>query len=134
MKIKLISCWFTTYYGAYTDALSTSIEKKVGEEVGIIASNCGCGDPVEVMRKFQSNRCDYFEFPNVQYYKSSRPWKYWLRVRTLNVLSRQRAKRYRALAGDAQILHFQQTLNAYGSSVVFNWLTSPSSGKSGHGA
>lgn len=122
MKIKFISCWFATSYGAYTDALRQALERKLGTEVGVISSNCGCGDPVEVKRQFQDKRCDYFESPHVLYFKSSNPVKYWLRNSLRQLSYRQRAKRYMSYAGDADVLHLQQTLNAYGSVATFNWL------------
>lgn len=126
MKIKFISCWFATSYGAYTDSLRQALERQLGEEVGVICSNCGCGEPMEVKRIFQDQRCDYFELPHVYYFKSSNPVKFWLRNMLRQVAYRERAKKYLARAGDAQVLHFQQTLHALGSVTVFNWLRLPS--------
>jgi glycosyltransferase involved in cell wall biosynthesis len=37
-----------------------------------------------------------------------------------------RAKRYAELSKDAELVHFQQILNAYGSKAVFHWLKQPS--------
>jgi hypothetical protein len=42
------------------------------------------------------------------------------------VLYRERARRYLKQSGDAAVLHFQQTLNAFGSHPVFEWLARPS--------
>lgn len=126
MKIKFISCWFATSYGAYTDALRQALERKLGHEVGVISSNCGCGDPVEVRREFQDRRCEYFEAPHVHYFKSDNPIKYKLRNILRQINYRQRAKTYLSHSGDANILHMQQTLNAYGSVATFNWLRLPS--------
>lgn len=125
MKIKFISCWFATSYGAYTDALRQALERRLGTEVGVISSNCGCGEPMEVQRKFQDQRCDYFDYPHVHYFKSANPLKYWLRNLMRQVVYRERAKKYLERAGDAQVLHLQQTLNAYGSVTTFNWLRLP---------
>lgn len=129
MKIKIISCWFSTSYGAYADSLRTAMERKTGNEVGVIASNCGCGDPVEVNRVFQNRKCDYFEFLNIPYYKSANQVKYWLRIQAQNWVYWLRAKRYMSKKEDAEVLHFQQTLNAYGANVVFNWLNLPTKSK-----
>ena len=126
MKLKIISCWFTTSYGAYTDGLRRALERQLGTEVGVIASNCGCGDPEEVHRRFQDQRCEYFEFPHVRYFKSANLLKYWLRTQARQLIYMQRAKRYLGLGADADVVHFQQTLNAYGSVAVFNWLRPPS--------
>ncbi|MEJ2649954.1 MAG: hypothetical protein P8016_16285, partial [Sedimentisphaerales bacterium] len=126
MKIKFISCWFANSYGAYTDLLRQALERRLGEEVGVICSNCGCGEPAEVNRIFQNRRCDYFEFPNIYYFKSSNPIKYWLRNAVRQIVYRERAKKYMDHAGDAEVLHFQQTLHALGSVPVFNWLRLPS--------
>jgi glycosyltransferase involved in cell wall biosynthesis len=126
MKVKIISCWFATSYGAYSDGLRRAVERRLGAEVGVIASNCGCGDPVQINRQFQDHRCDYFEFPTISYFKSANPVKYWLRNKARDLIYRERAKRYLARTGDADVLHFQQTLNAYGSVALFNWLAIPS--------
>jgi alpha-1,3-rhamnosyl/mannosyltransferase len=125
MKIKFISCWFATSYGAYTDALRQALERKLETEVGVISSNCGCGDPVGERREFQDNRCEYFEAPHVLYYKSSNPLKYRIRNLLRQINYRQRAKTYLSHSDDADILHMQQTLNAYGSVATFNWLRLP---------
>jgi hypothetical protein len=45
MNVKIISCWFATSYGAYTDGLRRALERRLGGEVGIIATNCGCSEP-----------------------------------------------------------------------------------------
>jgi glycosyltransferase involved in cell wall biosynthesis len=126
MKVKIISCWFVNSYGTYTDGLRKGLERRLGTEVGIIASNCGCGEPAEVNRQFMDNRCDFFEFPNISYYKSTSPVKYWLRTKARYLIYRERAKRYLKRSGDAEVLHFQQILNATGSVTVFNWLSMPS--------
>ncbi|MHB8624356.1 MAG: glycosyltransferase family 4 protein [Sulfuricaulis sp.] len=126
MKVKIISCWFATSYGAYSDGLRKALERQLRAEVGIIATNCGCGDPVQVNRQFQDRRCDYFEFPNISYFKSANPVKYWLRNTARQVVYRERAKRYLARSDGADVIHFQQTLNAFGSVALFNWLALPS--------
>ena len=125
MDIKILSCWFATSFGDYSRALREALER-AGHEVGIIATNCGCGDPMEVNRLFQDRRCEFFEFPHVGYYRSPSPVKYWLRTRADGVVNRQRAKRFSRYSGGAEVLHFQQVLNSFGSSVVFNWLSLPS--------
>jgi glycosyltransferase involved in cell wall biosynthesis len=125
MHIKLISCWFNTSYAAYSNGLKKAIEKQIGEEVGVIASNCGCNDPMDGV--FFDKTSDYFELPHLHYWKSTNPVKRWLRNTGRQVLYRERAKRYLRRSEGADVLHFQQTLNAYGSNVVFNWLEMESS-------
>lgn len=125
MKVKLLSCWFTTSYGTYTDGLRRALERALGNDVGIIASNCGCGDPMEVNRKFVNDRCAFVEFPNVPYYRKSNAAKEWLMVQARQLVYNERARRYLKLAGEAELLHFQQILNAFGSVTVFNWLDKP---------
>lgn len=126
MKVKIISCWFATSYGDYANGLRRALERCLGTEVGVIATNCGCGDPVEVSRQFLNNHCDYFEFPHIHYYRSANPVKRWLRIKGGQLIQRERAKQYLKRAGDAAVLHFQQILNAYGSVALFNWLSIPS--------
>ncbi|MDR3553675.1 MAG: glycosyltransferase family 4 protein [Syntrophobacteraceae bacterium] len=126
MNVRIISCWFATSYGASCAGLRSALEKKLGREVGIITSNCGCGDPVEKNRVFYNMRCDYFEFPHITYYKSSNLIKYELRNAARRLLYRERARRYLRLGCGADLLHFQQILNAFGSVAVFNWLSLPS--------
>lgn len=127
MKVKIISCWFANSYGDYNNGLRLGLERRLGEEVGVIASNCGCGDPSEVNRQFMNSRCDYFESPHlIKYHSSVNPIKRWLRSQGNQLIQRVRAKRYLNRTGDAAVLHFQQTLNAYGSMALFNWLSMPS--------
>ena len=76
MRVTLISCWFQTSYGAYTHSLRRALESRLGTDVGVVASNCGCGDAAEVRREFQDRRCDYFEFPHVHYFRSPNRVKY----------------------------------------------------------
>jgi len=127
MKVKILSCWFTTSYGTYTDGLRRALERLFGSEVGVIASNCGCGDPMEVGRRFVDQRCEFVEFVNVPYYKKSNALKEWLMVQARQLVYRERARRYIKLTGEADVLHFQQILNAFGSVSVFNWLSMPCS-------
>jgi glycosyltransferase involved in cell wall biosynthesis len=124
MHIKLISCWFNTSYAAYSNSLRKALERQLGEDVGVIASNCGCNDPMDGV--FFDRTADYFEWPHLKYWNSSNPVKRWIRNSGRQVLYRERAKRYLQRTDDADVLHFQQTLNAYGSNVVFNWLEIPS--------
>jgi glycosyltransferase involved in cell wall biosynthesis len=60
------------------------------------------------------------------YWRSNNPVKRWIRLSGRQVLYHERAKRYLQRTGDANVLHFQQTLNAYGSLTLFNWLKIPS--------
>lgn len=125
MNVKILSCWFKTSYGTYTDGLRRALERRLGCEVGVIASNCGCGDPMEVDRKFVDSRCEFVELINVPYYRKSTAAKEWLMVQARQLVYRERARRYLKLTGDADVLHFQQILNAFGSVTVFNWLDKP---------
>jgi hypothetical protein len=125
MRVKIISCFFTTSYGAYTDGLRQGLERRLGQEVGIIASNCGCGDPMERNRCFQDRRCELVEMPNIPYWTMSTKAKQWVIDTARQVLYRERARRYLKRGGAADVLHFQQTLNAFGSVAVYNWLALP---------
>lgn len=122
MRITFICCPFKTSYGLYADSLKRAIERKTGASIRWVASNCGCEDPIEVKRLFMTCECTYFESPHVVEYQSRTAWKRWLRVRVRHFSYRFRAKRYWRLARGAELVHFQQILNAYGSSVVFHWL------------
>lgn len=125
MKVKILSCFFTNSYGTYTNGLRLALERSLGHEVGVIASNCGCGDPNEINRKFINRRCEFVEFANMPYYKRSNAAREWLEAQARQVVYRERARRYHKLDGDAEVLHFQQILNAFGSVSVFNWLNRP---------
>ena len=125
MNVKILSCWFTTSYGTYTDGLRKALERR-GNGVGIISSNCGCGDPMEIERRFMDDRHDFVAFPNVPYWKMSTPTKQLVLDGARHVVYRERARRYAKRTGDADVLHFQQILNAFGSMTVFKWLAMPS--------
>jgi glycosyltransferase involved in cell wall biosynthesis len=124
MKVKIISCWFNTSYAVYTNGLRKALERELGSEVGVIASNCGCHDPMDGV--FFNRNCEYFDFPHMGYWRSENPVKRWIRLSSRQVLYHERAKKYLQRTGDANVLHFQQTLNAYGSLTLFNWLKMPS--------
>ncbi len=126
MQITMIGCPFKTSYGHYVESLKRAIEKKTGSTVQWLASNCGCGDPIERSKAFQTRECDYFEMPHILNYPSAKPWKHWLRTRASHFSYYFRAKRYLRMSKTAEVVHFQQILNAYGSSVVFHWLNQPS--------
>ena len=63
MKIAIIGCPFRTTYGYYVEFPQTNLESS-GSQVSWIASNCGCGDPIEIARDFQTKDLVYFEVPN----------------------------------------------------------------------
>jgi glycosyltransferase involved in cell wall biosynthesis len=127
MQMSMICCPFKTSYGSYASSLIAAIERKTGSKVKWVASNCGCGDAAETSRNFQAQQCDYFEMPIIGEYRPKAAWKRRLRKIARNAILYVRAKRYARMSKDAEIVHFQQILNAYGSSVVFHWLRQPSS-------
>jgi glycosyltransferase involved in cell wall biosynthesis len=122
----MICCPFKTSFGSYGDSLKTAIESKDGMRVQWVASNCGCGDPVEVNRLYQAKQCAYFEMPVPIDYRSKYPWRRHVRGLARKVLFSARAIRFARLSRDAEIVHFQQVLNAYGSNALFAWLKRPS--------
>src|SRR5579862_5557645 len=126
MKVKLITCWFLTSYGDYSDALRKALERRLGDEVGVIATNCGCGDPISEGRHFVDRRCEYFEMPNIRYWRSTNPIKRLARLKLYQLAGGRRARQYSKRGREAEIVHFQQILNAFGSMTVFKWLALPS--------
>ncbi len=126
MRLTFIGCPFKTSYGVYVDALRGALQAHCGESIEWVASNCGCGDPVERDRHFQTRPTAYFEMRHVGDYESSSPWKRWLRRNARSLSYRVRARRYARLSGNREVLHFQQTLNAYGAMAALHWLRTPS--------
>jgi glycosyltransferase involved in cell wall biosynthesis len=126
--MTIICCPFQTSFGSYASSLKAAIEKKTGETVQWVASNCGCGDPIEKARLFQipKSQCDYFEMPVFTDTVSLKAWKRPLKSMARSVFLPIRGKRYASLAKHAEVVHFQQILNAFGSQVVFSWLQQPS--------
>ena len=127
MEMTMICCPFKTSYGSYASSLISAIEKKTGGKMNWVASNCGCGDPIEVNRCFQAQQCNYFEMPIINDYRSNARWKRRIRGAARGGISYFRAKKFANLSKGAQVVHFQQILNSYGSSAVFHWLKQPSS-------
>lgn len=125
MRVSFICCPFQTSFGAYGSSLKAALESKLESQIQWVASNCGCGDPIEVGRKFQTPHCDYFQMPVIADYRSKRAWKRQLRTAARSVLAYIRAKRYSRLLDKPEVVHFQQILNAYGSKSVFAWLRQP---------
>jgi glycosyltransferase involved in cell wall biosynthesis len=126
MQITLICCPFKTAFGWYGASLRAAIEKKTGNPVQWVASNCGCGTAMAVNRQFQSDRCDYFEMLVPGDFVSPNVFKRQLRASARTFLLYFRAKRYASLSKKAEVIHFQQILNAYGAKAVFHWLNQPS--------
>jgi glycosyltransferase involved in cell wall biosynthesis len=128
MRMTIICCPFKTSFGSYASALKAAIEKKTGDPVQWVGSNCGCGDPVEKSRQFliPKSQCDYFEMPICSDALSKKAWKRPLKSIARSLVLPVRGKRYASLAKHAEVVHFQQILNAYGSQVVFSWLQQPS--------
>lgn len=127
MRMTMICCPFKTSYGSYASCLKAELEKKTGSTMQWVASNCGCGDPIETSRQFQTTQCDYFENPPIiGDFRSQQAWKRKVRSVARNAVLYMRARKYASLARGAEIIHFQQILNAYGSKAVFHWLRQPS--------
>lgn len=126
MRLTYIGCPFRTSYGHYIDSLRRTLQAQYREDIEWVASNCGCGDPVERDRLFQAKPSAYFEMSHVGDYDSPRPWKRWLRRNARDLSYHLRAHRYQRLTRHSEVVHFQQTLHAYGAMVAFHWLRAPS--------
>ena len=126
MQVTLIACPFKTSYGAASESLKKALEKKTGRAVEWVASNCGCGDDVEISRQFQMPGCKYFDMITITDHPTPNRWKLWLKLKARKIFYYFRARKYRKLSAGAEVVNFQQTLNAYGSTVLFHWLNQPS--------
>jgi glycosyltransferase involved in cell wall biosynthesis len=126
MQITSICCPFKTSFGSYGASLKAAIEKKTGNTLQWVASNCGCGTAMATNRQFLTDQCDYFEMLVPGDFVSTKAWKRQLRAAARTVFSYFRAKRYAKLSKNANVVHFQQVLEAYGAKAVFNWLKQPS--------
>ncbi len=122
MQVTLIACPFKTSYGPASESLKKALEKKTGKAVEWVASNCGCGDDVEINRQFQMQGCKYFDMISISDYPTPKRWKLWLKLKLRKIVYYFRARKYRKLSAGAEVVDFQQTLNAYGSTVLFHWL------------
>ena len=122
MQVSFIACPFKTSYGVASEALKKALEKKLGTKVEWVASNCGCGDDVEVARQFQMPGCKYFDAITITDHPSRSPWKLRLKLAARKIFYYFRARKYHSFSAGAEVVNFQQTLNAYGSTVLFHWL------------
>lgn len=127
MRITLIGCPFQTSYGEAFESLLRALERRTGTTVEWVASNCGCGDNAERARRFQMPRekyryFDMFAFSDIP---SPQRWKRLAKLVARRVVYRRHAQKYRQLSAEAQVVNFQQTLNAYGSTALFYWLNKP---------
>ena len=125
MRVTFIGCPFRTSYGHYIESLRRTLQTHYGEHVDWVASNCGCGDPVERERRFEAKPSAYFEMGHIGDYESHTAWKRVLRRGARNLTYQARTRRYVTLAGGSDVVHLQQTLNAYGAMVAFHWLRRP---------
>lgn len=145
MQVTLICCPFKTPFGSYGAALRAAIEKKTGNSMRWVASNCGCPTAMAVNKVFHAEHCDYFEMPcprdfvphklaalraesaiSNPVFPIMKPLKSRVRGALASALYYFRAKRYAKLSRDANVVHFQQTLESYGAKAVFHWLNQPS--------
>jgi len=130
IKISIIGCPFQTTYGDYIAALRQGLEPLVGASVQWVSTNCGCGDPVEIARQFHSGDRDHFELPtvvagfNIVGYSAS-PLKRALKTGVRSLGADLRATRFAQLSRDADVIHLQQTLGAFGSDSAFRLLQRP---------
>jgi glycosyltransferase involved in cell wall biosynthesis len=123
MQVTFIACPFKTSYGAASESLKKALERKLRTNVQWVASNCGCGDDVEVARQFQMpGCCKYFDAITITDHPSRNRWKLWLKLAARKFFYYFRARKYHAFSVGAEVVNFQQTLNAYGSTVLFHWL------------
>ncbi len=127
MRLTFIGCPFRTSYGHYIDSLGRAIYAQFGDRIEWVASNCGCGDPMEQARIFQTKPSAYFEMRHFGDHDSGAAWRRWLRRNARNLTCHLRADRYLKMARDSDVMHFQQTLNAFGAMVAFHWLQGRSS-------
>ncbi|MFT3727715.1 MAG: glycosyltransferase family 4 protein [Terricaulis sp.] len=126
MKIALIGCPFRTTYGWYISSLREAIKRVGGAMVLWVASNCGCGDPIEQARAFQAEDADYFEMKTYNYNKAMNPLKAAVRAPIRQATNVLHAARFAQRAAPAEINHVQQTLGAYASAITFDFLRRPS--------
>lgn len=127
MKITMIGCPFKTSYGYYAESLKEAIERKTGDPISWVASNCGCGDPAERQRLFEVQCSGFFEMPHLHNtaFNPEGASAHWLRIRASHMSYALRARRYSSLSEGAELVHFQQILNAYGFSALYHWLNLP---------
>jgi glycosyltransferase involved in cell wall biosynthesis len=102
--------------------LAVALARDGTTDVRWVASNCGCGNPSETRRDFVRSDCTYFDMPQIRDFRSSNPLKRGLRRGVKNLLHHFRARRYGTLSAGSEVVHLQQMLHAYGSSVTFQWL------------
>ena len=123
MKITMLSCWQNRYYADYTRHLRQALESKTGQEINIITTNCGCAPPYRLSKEtLIDQRCDLFNMPTIPDYKSKKKWKYYLRRLGRKAIAYFRARKFADKMKSADIVHFQQVLNAFGSLSVFQFL------------
>jgi len=125
MRMSMIGCPFKTSFGWYANSLKAAIEAKSGGTVQWIASNCGCGDPVETNRIFETEHCEYFHMPMPSDFRSGASWRRKFRGAARSAMVYARARRYSSMLDHPDVVHFHQVLNAYGSKAVFSWLRMP---------
>lgn len=126
MKIAMIGCPFRTTYGYYIESLKHNLESS-GSQVSWVASNCGCGDPIEIARDFQTKDLVYFDVPNeigpfnLLGFPAHQPQRV-LKTPFRSASFDFRLARYEKLTAGSDIVHLQQTLAAYGSNSAFRLL------------
>ncbi|HVV34267.1 MAG TPA: glycosyltransferase family 4 protein [Vitreimonas sp.] len=129
MKISIIGCPFRTTYGWYISSLRKALASVGGAMVMWVASNCGCGDPIEAARNFQAEAAedaDYFEMRTYNYDRKMNPIKAAVRAPIRQVTNVLHAAQFAQRSAAAEVNHVEQTLGAYASAITFDFLRRPS--------
>ena len=122
MKVAMISCWFRhQIYSDYAEELRAALNERLDEEVTVVSGDCRCavrdGDrytnAVDQNARFltmtyQPNPSRKIKMPG----KLRADWKI--------------GRAYLELAADADVIHFQEVTNAFGTVPALSFLAAPS--------
>ncbi|HFE53632.1 MAG TPA: hypothetical protein ENK07_09310, partial [Bacteroidetes bacterium] len=122
MKVAMISCWFRhQIYSDYAEELRAALNERLDEEVTVVSGDCRCavrdGDrytnAVDQNARFltmtyQPNPSSKIKMPG----KLRADWKI--------------GRAYLELAADADVIHFQEVTNAFGTVPALSFLAAPS--------
>jgi glycosyltransferase involved in cell wall biosynthesis len=130
MNICLISCYYRhRVYGYYTISLQQALERELQRPVKMITACCSCFEGQEKRRMLLDERCQYVSIPYASDYSSKNPAKRQLRRFYREGSALLRGLIFAARSRNAQVIHFQQVLRAFGYDSLKPFLSCPSSAR-----
>ena len=130
MKVGLITCWYKhQIYSSYSRKLRNNLQK-LGANVKVIASECGCGMSHMEKHKNIIEKPDFFlktGYPIIGKNFSELRRRIYFKIAMGHNF--KRGIELNSICSDCDVLHFQQVNDSFGAESLFSFLLFPSKSK-----